>query len=66
MKKSENEGGFISHLVELRERLIHSIIFLFVKFFLSHLFNVLRHPLINISPPPLSEKYFGEKFIKPE
>ena len=38
MKKSENEGGFISHLVELRERLIHSIIFLFVFFIICYFF----------------------------
>ena len=38
MKKSENEGGFISHLVELRERLIHSIIFLIVFFIICYFF----------------------------
>ena len=27
MTKSENEGGFVSHLTELRKRLIHSFIF---------------------------------------
>ena len=32
MKKSENEGGFVSHLTELRKRLIHSFIFLFIFF----------------------------------
>ena len=30
MTKSENEGGFVSHLTELRKRLIHSFIFLFI------------------------------------
>jgi len=28
MTKSENEGGFVSHLTELRKRLIHSFIFI--------------------------------------
>ena len=29
MSKDTNEGGFISHLVELRKRLINTLIFLF-------------------------------------
>jgi|TARA_A100001011_G_C14298893_1_gene839798 sec-independent protein translocase protein TatC len=32
INKNENESGFISHLSELRKRLIHSFIFLFVFF----------------------------------
>ena len=32
MTKSENESGFVSHLTELRKRLIHSFIFLFIFF----------------------------------
>ena len=38
MKKNEKEGGFISHLTELRSRLIHSFIFLFVFFILCYFF----------------------------
>ena len=38
MTKNEKEGGFISHLTELRSRLIHSFIFLFVFFILSYFF----------------------------
>ena len=30
MNKNDNEGSFVSHLVELRKRLINSLIFLFV------------------------------------
>ena len=32
MTKSEYEGGFVSHLAELRKRLIHSFILLFIGF----------------------------------
>ena len=32
MNNEENEGGFISHLTELRKRLIHSFLFLFAFF----------------------------------
>ena len=38
MTKNEKEGGFISHLTELRSRLIHSFIFLFVFFILCYFF----------------------------
>ena len=38
MTKNEKEGGFISHLTELRSRLIHSFIFLFVFFIISYFF----------------------------
>ena len=38
MIKNEKEGGFISHLTELRSRLIHSFIFLFVFFILCYFF----------------------------
>ena len=39
MKKSENEGGFVSHLTELRKRLIHSFIFLFIFFIGCYFFS---------------------------
>jgi len=39
MDKSENEGGFVSHLTELRKRLIHSFIFLFIFFIGSYFFS---------------------------
>ncbi len=38
MTRNEKEGGFISHLTELRSRLIHSFIFLFVFFILCYFF----------------------------
>jgi len=49
MTKSENEGGFVSHLNELRKRLIHSFIFLFIffigcYFFSEHLYGFLVEP----------------------
>ena len=39
MHKSENEGGFVSHLTELRKRLIHSFIFLFFFFIACYFFS---------------------------
>ena len=49
MTKSENEGGFISHLTELRKRLIQSFIFLIIffigcYFFAEHLYGFLVEP----------------------
>ena len=49
MKLDEKEGGFISHLAELRKRLIHSFIFLiiffiFCYFFAEHLYGFLVEP----------------------
>ena len=38
MTKNEKEGGFISHLTELRTRLINSFIFLFVFFIFCYFF----------------------------
>ena len=38
MTKSDKEGGFISHLTELRSRLINSFIFLFIFFIISYFF----------------------------
>ena len=38
MTKVINEGGFISHLTELRKRLINSFIFLFIFFVLCYFF----------------------------
>ena len=44
MSHDENEGGFISHLAELRKRLINSFIFLIIffvacYFFAEHLYT---------------------------
>ena len=39
MTKSENEGGFVSHLTELRKRLINSFIFLFIFFIGCYFFS---------------------------
>ena len=38
MSKNDKEGGFISHLTELRSRLIHSFIFLFAFFIICYFF----------------------------
>ena len=39
MSKNQAEGGFFSHLVELRKRLIHSIIFLTILFVICYYFS---------------------------
>tara|TARA_B100001996_G_scaffold265735_1_gene207450 strand:+ start:1795 stop:2565 length:771 start_codon:yes stop_codon:yes gene_type:complete len=39
MSKSDKETGFISHLTELRSRLIHSLIFLFIFFVICYFFS---------------------------
>ena len=39
MTKENNENNFISHLVELRKRLIHSLIFLFIFFLVCYYFS---------------------------
>ena len=49
MSREEKEGGFISHLAELRKRLIHSFIFLVIffvvcYFFAEHLYGFLVEP----------------------
>ena len=49
---SENETGFISHLTELRQRLINSIIFLAIIFiicyiFSDHIYGFLVNPYAN-------------------
>ena len=49
MTKEFNEGGFVSHLTELRKRLIHSFIFLFIffigcYFFAEYIYGFLVDP----------------------
>tara|TARA_Y100001980_G_C14450962_1_gene234883 strand:+ start:45 stop:815 length:771 start_codon:yes stop_codon:yes gene_type:complete len=49
MKHDEHEGGFVSHLAELRKRLINSFIFLIIffiicYFFAEHLYGFLVEP----------------------
>ena len=49
MNHDEKDGGFISHLSELRKRLIHSFIFLIIffigcYFFAEHLYGFLVEP----------------------
>ena len=39
MTKNQNDGGLISHLVELRQRLINSLIFLFLLFVICYYFS---------------------------
>ena len=52
MTKPDNDSGFISHLAELRKRLIHSFIFLFIffigcYFFSEYLYGFLVEPFAN-------------------
>ena len=52
MSRDENESGFVSHLAELRKRLIHSFIFLIIFFigcyiFAEHLYGFLVEPFAN-------------------
>ena len=52
MNNDEKEGGFVSHLAELRKRLIHSFIFLIIffagcYFFAEHLYGFLVEPFAN-------------------
>ena len=52
MKKTENENGLISHLTELRKRLINSFIFLFIffigcYFFSERIYGFLVEPYAN-------------------
>ena len=52
MTKHDNDSGFISHLAELRKRLIHSFIFLFIFFigcylFSEYLYGFLVEPFAN-------------------
>ena len=49
MSHDEKEGGFVSHLAELRKRLIHSFIFLIIffigcYFFAEYLYGFLVEP----------------------
>ena len=39
MNKNDKEVGFVSHLTELRKRLINSFIFLFVFFIICYFFS---------------------------
>ena len=39
MSKNQAEGGFFSHLAELRKRLIHSLIFLTILFVICYYFS---------------------------
>ncbi len=43
----DKETGFISHLVELRKRLINSFIFLSVLFVISYYFSEYNKKLLN-------------------
>ena len=52
MANEKNEGGFISHLVELRQRLINSLIFLmllfvFCYYFSEYIYGFLVQPYAN-------------------
>ena len=59
MSHDENEGGFVSHLAELRKRLIHSFIFLIIllsfqklrdlkMLYLCFLFKTVEKTLLNL------------------
>ena len=43
MSPDEKENGFVSHLTELRKRLIHSFIFLIIFFVVCYFFAVPIH-----------------------
>tara|TARA_Y100001970_G_scaffold41512_1_gene51320 strand:+ start:7202 stop:7969 length:768 start_codon:yes stop_codon:yes gene_type:complete len=52
MKTDTQEGSFVSHLTELRKRLIHSLIFIFIIFVIGYIFaeniyNFLVEPYAN-------------------
>ena len=52
MSNEDQEGGFVSHLTELRKRLINSFIFLFIFFvicylFAEHIYGFLVDPFAN-------------------
>ena len=52
MSHEENDSGFVSHLAELRKRLIHSFIFLliffvFCYFYAENLYGFLVEPFAN-------------------
>ena len=52
MSEDTNESSFVSHLTELRKRLIHSLIFIFIIFiigyiFAENLYNFLVEPYAN-------------------
>ena len=38
MNEKTQEGSFVSHLTELRKRLIHSLLFIFVIFIIGYIF----------------------------
>ena len=39
MSNEEKESGFVSHLTELRKRLIHSFVFLIIFFVICYIFS---------------------------
>ena len=62
MSLDENESGFISHLAELRKRLINSFIFLFIffivcYFFAEYLYGFLVEPFAKAVKDDGSEGY---------
>ncbi len=38
MNDKSQEGSFVSHLTELRKRLIHSLLFIFILFVVGYVF----------------------------
>ena len=61
MTKNDKESGFISHLTELRSRLIHSLIFLFAffvvcYFFAEYIYGFLVDPFANATKDDASDR----------
>jgi sec-independent protein translocase protein TatC len=61
MKKTENENGLISHLTELRKRLINSFIFLFIffigcYFFSEKIYGFLVEPYANAVKDDIADR----------
>ena len=61
MKKTENENGLISHLTELRKRLINSFIFLFIffigcYFFSERIYGFLVEPYANAVKDDIADR----------
>ena len=57
MNKNQTEGGFFSHLTELRKRLIHSLIFLSILFIICYYFSEYIYSFL------VDSRYTGNDFI---
>ena len=60
MTKNQNEGSLISHLTELRTRLIHTFIFLFIFFVICYFFSEYLYGFL-VDPYALAVKEYGSQ-----